>query len=100
MKIFLFAALLTAASAGVALAQGWHPYDRSCVGNNSKQCVDARNAFAEHHNGMYPEQWDNQWYQGHQGRWIGHANDWRWEGSDGEQYRRVHDKWEWVKHHH
>jgi len=98
MKVFLFAALLTAATAGMAFAGGgYNP--GSCRNNNSQHCIDARNAFARHHNGLYPEQWDNQWYQGHQGRWTQYNKDWRWEGSDGGQYRRVHDKWEWVEHH-
>jgi hypothetical protein len=48
---------------------------------------------------MYPEQWDNQFYQGHKGRWVQGGKDWKWEGSNGEQYRKVHDKWQWIEHH-
>ena len=111
MKTFALTVLVTLASAGLASAQMGNPVAgnfpngkfHSCAHNNSKHCQDARKAFAEHHNGMSPEQWDNQYYQGHRGRWVQHDKDWAWEGSNGEQYRKVHDKWEWMqdhKHHH
>jgi hypothetical protein len=105
MKVFLFTGLLTAATAGMALAGGgWHPYKPgSCYHNNSKHCVDARNAFAEHHNGMFPEQWDSQWYQGHRGRWVQHDKEWAWEGSNGDRYMKGKNGWVWAEaheHHH
>jgi hypothetical protein len=104
MKIFLFATVLTAlttATAGLALAGGGFNGQKysACAHSNSKECQDAKKAFADHHNGMFPEQYYNQWYQGHQGRWDQHGKDWRWENEDGGQYRKVHDKWEWVEHH-
>jgi len=102
MKVFVLTALLTAAAAGMALAgEGWQPYKHgSCWHNNSKHCQDARAAFAEHHNGMMPDQWDNQWFQGHQGRWVEHDKDWKWEGSNGEQYWKGKNGWEWASNHH
>ena len=101
MKVLVLALLLCAATTGVALAGGGgHPFKySSCKGNNSQHCIDARNAFARHHNGMYPEQWYNETFQGRQGRWVEHGKEWGWEGEDGDRYRKVHDKWEWLKHH-
>ena len=96
MKKFLFAlalGTLTAGLAGTSMAAG-------CAGNNSRACRDARAAFAEHHNGQYPQQYYNQWYSGRQGRWNQEHNNWRWEGMNGEDYRRNHDKWEWQHRHH
>src|SRR5579862_1561382 len=58
MKAFLLAVALTALSAGVASAAPWS----RCFDNNSKACTDARNAFAEHHGGLFPEQYYNGWY--------------------------------------
>ncbi len=94
MKIFLFTILLAALTASLARAQctGYS----ACAHNNSKACVDARNAFARHHNGLYPEQWCNEWYQGQQGRWNQRGNHWQWEGAEGDQWfqgRRGH----WFK---
>jgi hypothetical protein len=106
MKTFVFAILIALASTGLASAQMGNPlagHYSGCANNNSKHCQEARAAFAEHHNGMSPEQWDNQNYQGHKGRWVQNGKDWRYEGSNGEQYRKVHDKWEWAEqkaHHH
>ena len=101
MKILLFAVLLTMVTAGLASAGGGHPTNRysACAHSNSKECTDARNAFAAHHGGKYPDQFYNQWYQGQQGRWDQHGKDWRWDGANGEQYRKEHNQWEWVKHH-
>ncbi len=105
MKTFLFTTLFTVATAGLALAASDHMQGQhysACANSNSKECQEAKKAFAEHHNGMYPEQYYNQWYQGHQGRWSQQGNNWRFENAEGGQYRKVHDKWEWVKeqHHH
>jgi hypothetical protein len=91
MKKLLFAAALTVLSAGIANAQ-WRG---SCIGNNSKACTDARNAFAEHHGGVFPEQYYNSWYGGHQGRWYQHGAEWRWEGTDGRDWWGGH----WRHHH-
>jgi hypothetical protein len=111
MRTLAFAILIALTSAGLASAQMGNPlaghFDSnplsghfgSCAHNNSKHCQEAREAFAEHHNGMSPEQWDNQSYQGHKGRWTKGEKGWQWEGSNGEQYRKVHDKWGWVDQH-
>lgn len=99
MKKVLFAMVLAALSAGAAgtgYAQG---YSR-CANNNSPACVDARNAFARHHGGAFPEQYYNNWYGGNQGRWYQQNNDWRWEGMNGDQYWRGDHGWEWRHHHH
>src|SRR5437868_15466199 len=94
MKKLLFALALSALTAGVANAQG------ACYHDNSKACRDAREAFAEHHGGVYPEQYYNMWYQGGQGRWNQNNNDWRWEGMDGRDYWRDHDRWDWHRNEH
>ena len=65
MKTVLFTILLAALSAGLAgsgYAQGYS----ACAHNNSKACVDARNAFARHHGGVIPGQYYNHWFQGNQ----------------------------------
>src|ERR1700675_3092089 len=90
----LFAAL-TAGAAGTSYAQ----YSGACVGNNSRACADARNAFAEHHGGVFPEQYYNHYYQGQPGRWNRDNNDWRWEGMNGDRYSRGDHGWEWHHHH-
>src|SRR5208283_4466840 len=74
MKAFLLAVALTALSAGVASAQPWS----RCFDNNSPACTDARNAFAEHHGGKFPEQYYNGWYNGGRGRWYQRDGAWRW----------------------
>jgi hypothetical protein len=103
MRTFAVAILFALAATGLASAQIGNPLAEhnggGCAHNNSTNCQNARKAFAEHHNGMYPEQWDNQFYQGHKGRWVQGGKDWKWEGSNGEQYRKVHDKWQWIEHH-
>lgn len=91
MKTFVLTILLTALTSGIACASGY----RNCANNNSKACSDARAAFAEHHNGQYPERWYNQWYQGQQGRWSQRGSDWRWEGARGDNYEKGHDGWRW-----
>jgi hypothetical protein len=100
MKPFLFAVLLGTLSfglVGVSQADPWSYH--ACAHNNSKNCRDARAAFAEHHNGMEPDQWYNHWYEGNQGRWNRANDDWRWEGINGDEYRRDHDHWQWFRHH-
>jgi hypothetical protein len=103
MKTLLLTAFLTAGAAGIAMAGGgghMPGHYSACANSNSKECQDAKKAFAEHHNGQFPEQYYNQWYQGHQGRWSQQGKSWRWENADGGEYRKVHDKWAWVKEHH
>jgi hypothetical protein len=97
MKTFLLALSLVALTAGLTGTSYAFNYG-SCVNNNSKHCVEARNAFAEHHGGQDPSQYYNHWYQGNQGRWNRVKNDWRWEGINGDQYWKGHRGWEW-KHH-
>jgi hypothetical protein len=93
MKTFVLTILLTALTGGIACAAG---YDYgSCAGNNGKACTDARNAFAEHHNGQYPERYYSQWYQGQQGRWNQQGSDWRWEGARGQSYAKGQNGWQW-----
>jgi len=92
MKTFLFAAALTVLSAGAASARGYS----ACINNNSKACRDARAAFAEHHNGQFPEQYYNSWYGGRQGRWNQRNNQWRWEGIDGDNYSKGRHGWQWA----
>ena len=99
MKKVLFTILLAAVSAAVAntgYAQGFS----ACANSNSKACIDARNAFAEHHGGVMPEQYYNNWYAGNQGRWYQQNNDWRWEGMNGDEYWRGDRGWEWRHHDH
>jgi len=91
MKTLFLTILLTALTGGIAGAAG----NGSCINNNSKACTDARNAFAEHHNGQYPERYYNQWYQGRQGRWNQQGSEWRWEGAKGESYAKGPNGWQW-----
>src|SRR5579863_717800 len=55
VKVFVFTVMLAALSVGVASAAGYD-YSR-CANNNSKACTDARNAYAEHHGGVFPQQY-------------------------------------------
>lgn len=99
MKKFILP-ILAAATLALGLSGTSYAQYGSCVGNNSKHCVDARNAFARHHGGMYPEQYYNHWYGGQQGRWERQDNDWRWEGINGDRYWRGDRGWEWHRWHH
>ena len=98
MKTLVSSFLLAAVSLGIAgtsFAQA--PYS-ACLGNNSKPCVDARNAFAEHHGGVYPEQYYNSWYNGNRGRWYQENNAWRWEGVNGDRYwNDGPNGWQWHR---
>jgi hypothetical protein len=96
MKILIFTVMLAALTAGMASAQRYS----ACANNNSQACRDARNAFAEHHSGQYPNQYYNQWYSGQPGRWNQQNNNWRWEGRDGDEYWRGDRGWEWKHHEH
>jgi hypothetical protein len=88
MKIFLLTILLAALTGGLATAANYNqPYKyHACANNNSKECRDAREAFARHHNGQYPERWYQEWYQGQQGRWNQRSDKWQWEGAEGDQW--------------
>jgi hypothetical protein len=97
MKTFLFAITLAALSAGLAGTS--YAQFGACAHSNSKACIDAKNAFAEHHGGVYPEQYYNHWYQGYPGRWNQVNNDWRWEGMNGDRYWKGPQGWEWKRHH-
>lgn len=124
MKILPFVLLLAALSPGLARAQfGYGQSCRlgACAYNSTKECRDARDAFARHHSGLYPEQWCNQWYQGQRGRCYQQGNEWQWAGADGDswfqgllghwfqepngwqfrgdngdEYRRGRDGWQWI----
>lgn len=87
------------AAAGLLVTGSSYAQYSNCADSNSKACVDARNAFAEHHGGAFPEQYYNSWYAGNQGRWNQENNDWRWEGVNGDEYGKGDRGWEW-KHHH
>jgi hypothetical protein len=90
MKKLLLTLIFVGFTAGAANA--------ACIGN-SKACVDARNAFAEHHGGVYP----GQYYQGYQGQWARNGNDWRFRSNEGREYYHGHDGWAWrearMRHH-
>jgi hypothetical protein len=105
MKIFVLTIVLAALTAGLATAGGSYGQSykySACANNNSKECRDARDAFARHHNGQYPEQWNNEWYQGQQGRWNQQDNSWQWRGAEGDQWNQgrqghwyqEHDGWQ------
>jgi hypothetical protein len=59
VKTFLFAIMLAGMTAGFATQAS--AYD-ACAGNNSRACTNARNAYAEHHGGVFPGQ--NAYYNG------------------------------------
>ena len=100
MKTLLFAISFAALSAGMS-GVGYAQYRYSaCANSNSRACINARNAFARHHGGVYPERYYNHWYQGDQGRWSRVNNDWRWERMDGDEYWRGAHGWEWKHHRH
>lgn len=93
----------------------WYRPYRNCRNNNSKACQDARQAFAEHHNGLTPERWFNENYQGQPGRWLwdnaegdtwyqgllGHwfqePEGWRFRGDNGDEYRKGDRGWGWIR---
>lgn len=125
MKKFLFIILLAVLSAGLApVGRAYSQVYRyhACTNNNSKECRDAREAFARHHNGLTPEQWYQDYYQGQPGRWNQQGNNWQWQGAegdewyqgrqghwyqerdgwqyrgdDGDDYRKGHKDWQWSR---
>jgi hypothetical protein len=106
MKSFAFASLVAALTIGLAHAQMGNPiagldhpeHLETCANNNSKHCQDARKAFAEHHNGMSPEQWEKT-HPGHREHWEQNGKNSALEGSNGEQHRKGRDKSEYVEQH-
>jgi hypothetical protein len=102
MKKILLSLLLGAMTIGIGGSSAQAFWGRHhCADSNSKACRDAREAFAKHHNGVYPGQYYNEWYAGRQGRWHQRDRDWRWEGMDGDDYYRTRDHgWRWFHHHH
>ncbi len=102
MKIFLLTIALAALTGGLAQAATGYKYS-ACANNNSKACQDARAAYAEHHGGKTPEQWNNQWYQGQRGRWSRNGGKWQWRGAQGDDsyqghqghWYQEHDGWQW-----
>lgn|ERR1700676_3421906 len=97
MKIFLLTLVLAGLTGGMAGAAGYNQsYNYSgCANNNGKACRDARDAFARHHNGQSPNQWNNAWYQGQQGRWNQNGNNWQWRNVQGDEYRNGRNGWQW-----
>ena len=96
MKIFLLTIALAALTGGLATANSGYKYS-ACANNNSKACRDDRAAFARHHNGQTPEQWNNSWYQGQQGRWSQQNNSWRFHGEQGDEYQNGRNGWQWSR---
>ena len=102
MKIFLLTVALAALTGGLATANSGYKYS-ACANNNSKQCRDARAAFARHHDGQSPDQWNNSWYQGQQGRWTQQKSNWQWKGAEGNElyqggqghWYQERDGWQW-----
>jgi hypothetical protein len=89
MKTFLFTIMLTTLAGGLALAANGYGQSygySACANNNSKACNDARAAFASHHNGQTPDQYNRDWYQGQQGRWNQRGNNWQWNQAQGDQW--------------
>jgi hypothetical protein len=89
LKTFLSTISLAALAAVLVAVVGVSdkPYRYSeCANNNSEACRDARDAFARRHSGQSPEQWYEEWYQGQQGRWTPKANNWQWEGAEGDEW--------------
>jgi hypothetical protein len=82
MKTLMFTVMLAALTAGLATAGGYG--NRSCVNNNSKACRDARDAFASHHGGVYPRQYQNHAYNTY------NNNHGYWNDRDGDRHHEKH----------
>jgi hypothetical protein len=96
MKVFVLTIMLAAMSTGLAMAGGGYG---SCVGNNSKACRDARDAFASHHGGMFPGQYrynhpyyNRDAYQ--RGYWNGERAEER-EEHEHHHHEHHHDRDDW-----
>ena len=102
MKILVGAFVLAAVSFGIGGTSFAQMAYSACAGRNTPACVQARNAFAEHHGGVFPEQYFNSYYNGNRGRWYQENNQWRWEGMNGDRYYQGAHGWEWHRfdHHH
>jgi hypothetical protein len=89
MKTLIFTVMLAALTAGFAQAGGYGY--QSCANNNSKACRDARDAFARHHGGAYPEQYQNHAYN----NYNNYNNNRYWNDRDEDRgHERRHE------HHH
>ena len=103
MKTLVFTIMLAALTAGLASAGGGYG---NCVGNNSRACRDARNAFARHHGGVYPGQYRNQAYYNGGGYWRDgdrdwdHDRDWRRDRHERHEWEERHERHEHHHHHH
>jgi hypothetical protein len=101
MKTFALTIMLSALSAGVAMAGSGYGYGNgSCVGNYSRACRDARNAFASHHGGLFPEQYrGNRPYYNHgayeRGYWNGERAEEREEHHEHHRHEHHHDRDDW-----
>ena len=38
----------------------------------------------------------DEWYQGRQGRWYQEKEGWQWYGNDGDEYRQGRNGWKWY----
>ena len=91
MKVLMFTIVLAALTAGMATAGGGYGYGyQGCANNNSRACRDARDAFARHHGGNYPRQYQNHAYN-NGGRY--------WNDGEGERHHERHERHEHHEHH-
>jgi hypothetical protein len=100
MKTTLFSLLFAAASLAMAGSSYAQFRYSSCANSNTQACKEAREAFAEHHGGVYPEKYFDNYYQGRPGRWTKEKDEWRWDGMDGDRYYKGPHGWEWRKYKH
>jgi len=95
MKTLIFTVMLAALTAGFAQAGGYGY--QSCANSNSKACRDARDAFARHHGGAYPQQYQNHAYNNYnnynnnRGYWNDHDGDRGHERRHEHHHDRDHD---------
>jgi hypothetical protein len=99
MKNLVSAFVLAGISFGIVGTSFAQPGYSACWGRNTPACVDAKKAFAEHHGGVFPEQYYNSYYNGGPGRWYQENNAWRWEGANGDRYYKGDKGWEWHHWH-
>jgi len=88
VKKFVFAIILAGLTAGFATQAS--AYD-ACAGNNSRACTDARNAYAEHHGGVFPGQ--NAYYNG--GNYYANRGEYVNRGNAGYVARPHHHHHHW-----
>ena len=92
MKIFIFTIMLAALTAGLAKAGGGYGY-QTCANSNSKACRDARDAFANHHGGAYPQQFrENHAYNNNNRGYWNERDQERSHEERHEQHREHHDR--------